>query len=206
MAFQWKMHDNSLFAVLLRSGWWISFAIAAGMLGIAKLVLPEAWFIYAAFATFPFVGIGAYRAWVQARTPGPARIAAVNEAVRGMSWAQFASELEAAFAREGYTSIKRIGKGPVDFEMTKGFRTALVCGKRWKVSRTGIDSLKEFFAQKDAREANELIYVAAGEVTEQALAYAREQRIRMVHGVELAKLLPSRTLSAPAGKASTKTG
>jgi len=25
---QWKMNENSLFAILLRSSWWISFAIA----------------------------------------------------------------------------------------------------------------------------------------------------------------------------------
>ena len=45
-------------------------------------------------------------------------------------------------------------------------------------------------AAKDAHEANECIYVATGEITEGARKFAREKKIRLMHGVELAKLLP----------------
>ena len=40
------MAKNSLFAVLLRSPWWISFAVAAALFAIARLFMPE---LYAAF-------------------------------------------------------------------------------------------------------------------------------------------------------------
>jgi restriction endonuclease Mrr len=41
-----------------------------------------------------------------------------------------------------------------------------------------------------AREADEGLYVAAGEVTEQARQFAASHRIRLIHGAELARWAP----------------
>ena len=38
-----RMHENSLFAILLRSRWWISFAVGFGLYGAVRLFLPEAY-------------------------------------------------------------------------------------------------------------------------------------------------------------------
>ena len=38
----WTLNDDSLFAILLRSSWWISFAIAGAVSAIAIALLPEA--------------------------------------------------------------------------------------------------------------------------------------------------------------------
>jgi len=56
----WKMAENSLFAVLLRSQWWWSVLVAAGVFGVVRLFM--AWG-YALFATSPFIVIAAMRAW-----------------------------------------------------------------------------------------------------------------------------------------------
>jgi restriction system protein len=183
-----QIAENSLFAILLRSPWWISFAIAAAITALARVILPAIPVAYAVFAGLPFLVIGVVAGWKQLRAPSAKRIASTLEAVRGMSWGDFSLAMEDAFRRDGYT-VKRLD-GAADFEMTKAGRTSLVACKRWKVARTGVDPLRDLHAAKDAHEANECIYVATGEVTEGARKFALEKKIRLMHGAELAKLLP----------------
>ena len=66
---------------------------------------------------------------------------------------------------------------------------------RWKVARTGVEPLRELHAAMIARDAQACIYVAAGEVTDTARAFAEKENIRLVHDAELAKMFP---LVAPA--------
>jgi len=184
-----QISENSLFAVLLRSQWWISFAIAAGVVALSKAILPAIPIAYAVFAALPFIVIGAIAGWRQFRAPSAKRVANTLEAVRAMSWGDFSSAMEDAFRKDGY-SVNRLHSSAADFEMTKAGRTSLVACKRWKVARTGVDPLRDLLAAKDTHEANDCIYVATGEVTDGARKFALEKRIRLVDGVELAKLLP----------------
>jgi restriction system protein len=180
-----SMHKNSLFAVLLRSPWWVSALVALAFGALVRLIVPE---VYAAFAALPFVVIAAYSAWQQLRRPGAARIARSLEHLRSLSWEDFSRTLEDAYRREGYT-VKRLGAPQADFELVQGSRTTLVACKRWKATRTGIEPLRELDSARRAREAHECFYVAAGEVTETARAFAAQQNIRLVQGPELATLL-----------------
>ena len=180
-----RMHENSLFAILLRSPWWISIAIAAALIAAARLVLPD---VYAVFVGLPFAVIGGIALWRQLQAPSEARVAKTVERLRAMSWEEVSQALETAFRREGY-AVKRLTGAPADFELTKGWRVVLVSGKRWKVARTGVEPLRELDAARRAHEAHEGIYVATGEVTDKARAFAAANRIRLAHGAELAKLL-----------------
>jgi restriction system protein len=182
---KFQMHEKSLFAVLLRSPWWISIAIAAGLFVAARLVLPGD---YAFFVALPFLVIGAVAGWKQLRAPSAKRVAATLEAVRAMTWSDFSRALEDAFRRDGYT-VSRMNGADADFEVTKAGRVALVSCKRWKVARTGIEPLRELYAAKRAREASECIYVAAGEITDNARRFATENNIRLAQGAELARLM-----------------
>jgi restriction system protein len=184
-----RMAKDSLFAVLLRSPWWISIAIAAGIVAVVRLVLPAVPVVYAVFAALPFIVIGAIAGWRQFRQPSAARVVGTLESVRAMSWGDFSGALEDAFRRDGYT-VSRLAGPAADFELTKGGRTSLVACKRWKVARTGVDPLRDLDEARRARDAHECIYVATGEITDGALKFAREKAIRVVHGPELAKLLP----------------
>jgi restriction system protein len=186
---KFQMAKDSLFAILLRSPWWISFAIAAGLVGVAKYLLPMIPVAYAIFAALPFLVIGAVAGWRQLRAPSAARVGNTLEALRAMSWGDFSSAIEDAFRRDGYT-VNRLAGGAADFEMTKAGRTSLVACKRWKVARTGVDPLRDLHEAKRAREAHECLYVATGEITDGARKFAVEKNIRIVHGAELAKLLP----------------
>jgi hypothetical protein len=49
--------------------------------------------------------------------------------------------------------------------------------------------MREFHAAARTREANERVYVAAGEITDNARVFAAEKGIRVLEGVALAKLL-----------------
>jgi restriction system protein len=60
---------------------------------------------------------------------------------------------------------------------------------RCKATRTGVVPLRELKAARDARGAHEGIYVAAGEVTAQALEFAGQNGVRVVQGAELARLV-----------------
>jgi len=153
---------------------------------LAKFSQPE---IYAVFVALPFFVIGAYAAWQQLRSPSAASIAATLEALRAMPWEEFCCALEDAFGRLGYAVVRPNTAG-ADLELARSGRLTLVACKRWKVARTGVDPLRDLHAAKDAREANDCIYVAAGEITDGARKFALEKRIRLVDGVELAKLLP----------------
>ena len=186
-----KMHENSLFAVLLRSPWWVSFAAAAAT-GIAvrfallHFSIPEA---YAIFIALPFLVIGCVTGWRQLRAPSAEKVAATLEALRAMSWDEFSATLDSAYRRDGY-AVSRLNIAGADFELTRTGRVSLVSCKRWKVARAGIEPLRELEAAKQAREAHDSVFVTAGEITENAIAFAAANNMRLLYGAELAKLLP----------------
>lgn len=183
------LNKNSLFAVLLRSPWWISIAVAGGIFALARMALPEAYALYGIFAALPFLVIGVYTGWQQLRAPSAQRVAATLESLRSMSWDEFSPALEDAFRRDGY-AVARLNITAADLELTKTGRVSLVSCKRWKAARTGIEPLRELDAARQARDAHEGVYLAAGEFTDNARAFAAAQNIRLLDGANLAKLMP----------------
>ncbi len=95
------------------------------------------------------------------------------------------------FVRDGY-HVKPVAVAGAELELTRAGRVTLVGCKRWKVVRAGVEPLRELDAARQARDAHDCIYVAAGELTANARAFAAEKRIRLVEGGELAALLPRR--------------
>lgn len=183
---KFPMAENSAFAILLRSQWWISALIAVAIFVAARFVLPTA---YALFVPLPFVVIAGYAAWKQLRAPSAARIAGTLEALREMSWDAFSSALEDAFRLQGY-AVQRLREADADFELTRAGRVALVGCRRWKVARTGIEPLRALHAAARARKAPECIYVSAGEINANARAFAAQNDIRLLCDAELVTLLP----------------
>jgi restriction system protein len=186
---KWQMSENSLFAILLRSQWWISAGVAAAVAGTAIALLPDAYKVLGATLGLPFLVIACIAAWRQWQLPSAARVQRTIEAVRAMSRSEFVAALEAAYARDGYT-VTRIDDAHADLALKQEWRTALVSCKRWKVARLGVEPLRDLLAAKDARELREGIFVATGEVTDTARTFAAKHGIRVVGGAELARLLP----------------
>jgi len=180
--------ENSLFAILLRSRWWVSLLVALGAFAVVRLFLDEG---YAFFAALPFIVIAVVGLWKQFRVPSGARLDAAIDALRAMPWEEFARALEQGYRRQGY-SVKRM-EGAADFELERAGRLSLVAARRWKASSTGVEPLKELAAAGEAREAVECVYVLAGEMTQNALGFAKKTKIKWMRGAELVKLVGDRT-------------
>jgi restriction system protein len=185
---KFPMAKNSLFAILLRSPWWISIAIAAAIVAAARLALPQV-YAFAFFAALPFIVIAGVAGWRQLRAPSAARVADTLEAIRAMPWGDFSNALADALRVDGYT-VSPFAGAAVDFELAKAGRISLLACKRWKAARSGVDPLRDLYEAGLAREAHECMYVAAGEITDGARAFALDKSIRLIHGADLAKLLP----------------
>ncbi len=180
-----RISEKSLFAVLLRQPWWLSLVLAVGMFSTAALVMPP---VFALAFALPIAVVAIYAVWKALRTPGEARTAETLEALRAMSWEEFSKSMENAFRRDGYTVARFAGPG-ADLELTKGNRVSLVACKRWKVARAGIEPLRELYAARRESDAHEGLYVTAGELSDNARAFAAEKGIRLVEGADLVKLL-----------------
>jgi restriction system protein len=187
---QWTMNENSLFAILLRSSFLWSFLIAAVMIGVMMAVLPEAYRMVGVVSGLPFFAIGCMAAWRQLRAPSAARIEQTAQAVRAMSWSEFRAALSDAYRREGY-DVQSI-EGGADFELRKEWRRSLVSCKRWKVGRTGVEPLRDLVKAKEAREAHDCIYVAVGDISDNAREFAKTNAVALVGPAELARIMPQR--------------
>jgi restriction system protein len=177
-----KLNENSLFAVLLRSPWWVSLGLASAVFFLARLFVPP---VYAAFVPLPFLVIAGVVIWRRLKQPSARKVAARLEALRTMPREEFAAALERGFRRQGY-GVTRVG---IDLQLTRSGRVSLVDCKRWKATRTGIEPLRELHDAGGKSEAHELIYVAAGEITDNARAFAKQKNIRLIGDAELAQLV-----------------
>ena len=181
------MSENSLFAYLLRSPWWISLLLAVALVLLALYALPAKYAVYGLSCALPFVVIAVMAAWKQRDMPSAARVAATLETVSAMSWRDFSALMEAALQRDGYLVTRR--EGAADFTLVKARRTVLMSCKRWKAATVGLEALRELDAERRAQEANEAIYVAIGKVSDNAQHFAAERRVRLMPATELARLL-----------------
>lgn len=175
---KFKMAHNSLFAVLLRSPWWISIAVAAAFAGASLALLPAEFKTVGALGALPFAAVGLVALGRQLRAPSARRADAILQAVGRMGWGEFCEALENAFARDGYI-VERLQGGAADLLLRREGRTTLVSAKRWKAARHGEDNVQALHAAAQARDASASLYVALGELSPNA------QRIATAHGVEL---------------------
>lgn len=187
-----KMAPNSLFAILLRSGWWISIGIAVLLVGVSKALLPPEYWTFGAMGGFPFLVIGLIALVKQLRRPGSRRVEATLRAVRAMSWRDFSQALEEAFTRDGY-QVRRI-EGAADFAVTRAGRTGLVAARRWKAARHGEEAFVALHAQMRAQDASDCTYIALGELSANAQRFARVNGMQVMQEEGLVQLLRSMPL------------
>jgi restriction system protein len=193
---KFQMAKNSLFAILLRSPWWVSalLAVLLGLLGFA--LLPGQFRAAGALSGLPFAliaGIAARRQW---HLPSVARVAQTQQALAAMPWPAFAILLEQAFLRGGHT-VERGKTADVDFVLVRQGRRMVVSARRWKSARTGLEALRPLLAARDATEAPDALYIGLGPLSDNAQAFAATHRIAVWQAAELARELNG-LLRAPA--------
>ena len=192
------MAKNSLFAVLLRSPWWISavLALVLGLLGAA--LLPDRFRVAGALSGLPFAVIAVIAARRQWHLPSTTRVAETQQALAAMPWPAFAALLEQAFRRDGYT-VQRCKTDAFDFELERQGRRMLVSARRWKSARTGLDALRALQAAREASDAPDALFVGLGEISANAQPFAAEHRIAIWQAAELAQALRGLPLGPAVG-------
>jgi restriction system protein len=183
-----KMAKNSLFAVLLRSPWWVSLAVVGLFVMASIALLPPKYVALGVMGSFPFLVIAGVAAWRQWHAPNPTKVAQALELAGAMSWKDFSQQVEKGFARQGY-AVTRLSGGAADFQLTKAERITLVSCKRWKAANQGVEALRDLAAAKDAQGAQHAMLISLGAITTQASRYAKEQGLFLMTEPELAQLL-----------------
>jgi restriction system protein len=175
---KFQMSSNSLFAILLRNPWWISFVIAAVISLLSAALLPKNLALFGAFGSLPFVVIGCIALKRQWNVPSRAAVEANMTRLSHLSWRDFSAELEAKFVQQGY-EVRRLNKsdGAADFALNKMGQITLVAAKRYKAATHGIEPLQALVAQVQAQGADKAIYVCLGPLSEPAQKYALEHRV-----------------------------
>ena len=190
---KWRMAKNSLFAVLLRSPWWVSLGIAVALGAVSAALLPAAYRGAAVFAGFPFAVIAAVAAWQQWKLLSPARIEATKLAVAAMPWPTFSRVLEEAFKRDGF-AVEAGSGDVVDFVLERQGRRMVVSARRWKSARLGLETLRALQAARDATDAPDALCIALGEPTDTARDFAIQHRVSVWRAGEIAQALRDVTL------------
>jgi restriction system protein len=181
---KFQMAPNSLFAILLRSPWWISFLLVAVICLLCAALLPKDLVVFGALGTLPFWVTGFVALKRQWNAPSAAAIEAERVRLSGLSWRDFSGELEAKFAKLGYAVERLVGKrggGAADFLLTKAGQTTLVAAKRYKAAAHGVEALQALLAQQQALGVDRSAYVCLGTLSEQAEKFARDHGIAVDH-------------------------
>lgn len=183
-----KMSPNSLFAVLLRSPWWISMLISGVLLLLSLALLPVTFAAFGVVFALPFGVIGLVTLYRQWHLPSAARVTEVLAQAGAMSWRDFANELAQCYAQQGHAVTRLQGSG-ADFMLVKAGRSTVVSAKRWKAANHGIEALRELVAAKEAQDADFCSYLSLTPVSDAALRFAKAQGVTLLSGPALARLL-----------------
>lgn len=185
---KFKMAPNSLFAVLLRNPWWVSYGIVGVFVLASSALLPKEYVAVGIMGAFPFLVIGTMSALRQWRAPDPALLARVLQKAGEMSWREFSDALEVGYQRQGF-SVIRPKTGPADFKLEKAGQTTLVSCKRWKAASQGIEPLRELVACRDALGADRCTFVSLRPFTDSAAKFATSQGVTLMGDLELSRLI-----------------
>lgn len=183
-----RMAENSLFAVLLRSPWWISMLVAAAFVGVTQALLPTEYRNVGSLGALPFFVIGCIAAWRQMRAPSATERQAILDRAAAMGWPDFEQALRAGFTREGWQVSA--AKGGADLLLQRiGDAPRLVGARRWKAARHGEEALQALDKSLRQEDGARGVYVALGELTPQATRLAKERGIEVLQGDALVRLL-----------------
>ena len=184
---KFKLNERSLFAVLLRSPWWVSLLIVLLFGLVAYAFLPPQFARVVVLGTFPFWIITVMAAWRQWRAPRAAALDATLARAAAMNWRDFAAWVQASYARAGYT-VTRLDGEAADFQLARQGQLSLLSCRRWKAASHGVEALRALQAACDKQGARG-VYLSLAPASEAGERYAKETGMQLLHGPALAQLL-----------------
>jgi restriction system protein len=193
---KFKMADKSLFAILLRSPWWVSMLVVALLVLVSAAVLPKPYVPFGVVSALPFLVISLVAAWRRLRAPDPNAVAAKLDQAAQMSWDDFSALLAGALQSQGY-SVTRITQSGADFKLLKGEQSTLLSCRRWKASTHGIPPLSDLFTLGQSLNADRCVYLSLGASTDSAQRFAKAHQIRLISESDLGLLLLNKSNTQP---------
>ena len=181
-----RMAQNSLFAVLLRSPWWYSVLIAFFLVAISLVLVGGRYLIFGLTVALPFIGIAVYSVYNQLQRPGKKRVLEVEQAARKMSVGELARKIAGNYEKINFDVVAFKGDA-AELELERGRHKFLLSCKRFKAANNGIEPLKKLVSAGDKNEATGYLYVALGEVTDNARVFAKENEIELIQAEALAE-------------------
>lgn len=195
-AMKFKMAENSLFAILLRSRWWVSFLIGALWALLAAALVPQPYKMVGILGSLPFWALGFVAFVRQYDQPTPLQQQALLEDAAHKNWGEFAQHLQDAWTVEGYT-VTRSPHADADFVLQRQGTTTVVSAKRWKAATHGTEPLRSLHQAMQALQADACAYVCIAPLQDTAQRYADAQQIAVLSGLTLATLLQKPLMKQP---------
>jgi len=183
-----KMSDKSLFAILLRSPWWVSALLVLVFVGASRALLPSEYVVFGAMGGFPFLVIAVVAAWRQWQAPDPTEVARQVERAMAMSWGEFSAQVIAGYERQGHV-VQRLSQGAADFQLTRDGKVSLLHCKRWKAATMGVEPLRELVTERHTSGADALVVIALGTWSDSARKLAQTEQVQLVSPQDLAQLM-----------------
>lgn len=182
------MAENSVFAILLRSSWWISVVVGAIIVVLCLALLPKDIRFVGAAGSLPFLVIGAMAAKRQWNQPSAAATEALLAQASAMSSRDLQAWLSRAWQAEGYT-VTAVQQGAADLQLARNGQTTLVQTKRSKAGVHGIEPLRALHEAASQAGAASVYVLLQGELSDNARTFARDQKIVLLQNLALATLL-----------------
>ncbi|MFT4192900.1 MAG: restriction endonuclease [Comamonas sp.] len=174
-----KLPPNSLFAILLRSRWWISLLLALAIVLAAFLALPRVYAPMGAMASLPFWAIAIVALARQWRQPSARQREAALARLQMMNTREFQDLIEQALAADGYAVAPSARPG-ADLRLLRQGAITLMSYRRFKAHSLGEQPLRELTSAMQAEGAAEGIVVSLGQATEQAEQWATRHAVRIM--------------------------
>lgn len=157
-------------------------SIFKAVLNVLQYLLPLA-FVFGAVASFvkSLKARRLYRAAV-----------AQPHSIANMCWREFEDLIGEVFRQQGYQVHQKGGAGSdggIDLILKRDANKYLVQCKHWKKGKVGVTVVRELLGVMTAQQARGGIVVASENFTQEAEAFAKANRIKLIGGRELTQLL-----------------
>lgn len=187
---------DDLREIFTRVPWWVPVVVACAVGGTVFIFLPNA---LSGFRTL-FAGLAVFLILLpgivaQFQKLDRRQLFDRNqelEKIRQLSWQRFEELIAEAYRRRGYDATITGGGGAdggVDVILRNGSETVLVQCKHWKVFKVDVPKARELLGVVAARSADRGILITSGKFTPAAKEFADGNRLELVDGDGLVKLI-----------------
>lgn len=187
---------DGLRELFTRVPWWVPLVVAGAVGGAVFIFLPKA---ISGFRTL-FTGIAVVLIllpgiFAQFQKLDRRRLFERNQElqnIRQLSWQRFEELIAEAYRRRGFSATITGGGGAdggVDVILRKESETVLIQCKHWKTFKVDVPKVRELLGVVTATSADRGILITSGKFTSAAKQFADGNRLELVDGDGLVKLM-----------------